>query len=135
MKKFICILLLSIACAATLNAQIRYLGTTNNTRSTQTQQHQQQYQQPQEQNASTTAYYKSGNGYVKLPIRVAIDQQGRIRIKQVYQQNVTGGQWQNVNSTSYAEKCRSMSYDDLESQFMYKCRIVSPTVTTVYFNL
>lgn len=84
-------------------------------------QHQQQNQQPKEQLYFTTAYYKQGHGYFKLLIRVAIDLQGILRIKQVYQQNVTGGQWQNVNSTSYTEKCISMSFDNLESQFMYKC--------------
>lgn len=131
-KKILLALSLLFIMCNSANAQIQYLGTYNNR---QQQQYQQQNQQPKEQIYSTTAYYKKGNGYFKLPIRVAIDQQGRIRIKQVYQQNVTGGQWQNINSTSYAEKCRSMSYDDLESQFMYKCRIVSPTVTTVYFDL
>ena len=29
----------------------------------------------------------------------------------------------------------SMSSDPLEKQFMYKCRIVNPAVTTIYFDL
>ena len=72
MKRFIIILTL-VMTSVVCNAQIRYLGTTNNRQSTQTQ----QYQESQVQTYSTTAYYQSGNGYVKLPIRVKV-QDGRI---------------------------------------------------------
>ena len=112
------------------NAQIRYLGTTNNRQSTQTQ----QYQESQVQTYSTTAYYQSGNGYVKLPIRVKV-QDGRIIPVMYYQQTVVGGQWCNFSRGLTAQKCMSMSNDSLESQFMYKCRIVNPAVTTIYFDL
>ena len=128
MKRFIIILtlvMISVVC----NAQIRYLGTTNNRQSTQTQ----QYQESQVQTYSTTAYYQSGNGYVKLPIRVKV-QDGRIPIM-YYQQTVVGGQWCNFSRGLTAQKCMSMSNDPLESQFMYKCRIVNPAVTTIYFDL
>ena len=129
MKRFIIILtlvMISVVC----NAQIRYLGTTNNRQSTQTQ----QYQESQVQTYSTTAYYKSGNGYVKLPIRVKV-QDGRIIPVMYYQQTVVGGQWCNFSRGLTAQKCMSMSNDPLESQFMYKCRIVNPAVTTIYFDL
>ena len=112
------------------NAQIRYLGTTNNRQSTQTQ----QYQESQVQTYSTTAYYKSGNGYVKLPIRVKV-QDGRIIPVMYYQQTVVGGQWCNFSRGLIAQKCMSMSSDPLERQFMYKCRIVNPAFTTIYFYL
>lgn len=129
MKRFIIILtlvMISVVC----NAQIRYLGTTNNRQSTQTQ----QYQESQVKTYSTTAYYQSGNGYVKLPIRVKV-QDGRIIPVMYYQQTVVGGQWCNFSRGLTAQKCMSMSNDPLESQFMYKCRIVNPAVTTIYFDL
>ena len=129
MKRFIIILtlvMISVVC----NAQIRYLGTTNNRQSTQTQ----QYQESQVQTYSTTAYYQSGNGYVKLPIRVKV-QDGRIIPVMYYQQTVVGGQWCNFSRGLIAQKCMSMSSDPLERQFMYKCRIVNPAVTTIYFDL
>ena len=129
MKRFIIILTL-VMTSVVCNAQIRYLGTTNNRQSTQTQ----QYQESQVQTYSTTAYYKSGNGYVKLPIRVKV-QDGRIIPVMYYQQTVVGGQWCNFSRGITAQKCMSMSNDPLESQFMYKCRIVNPAVTTIYFDL
>ena len=129
MKRFIIILTLVMA-SVVCNAQIRYLGTTNNRQSTQTQ----QYQESQVQTYSTTAYYQSGNGYVKLPIRVKV-QDGRIIPVMYYQQTVVGGQWCNFSRGLTAQKCMSMSNDPLESQFMYKCRIVNPAVTTIYFDL
>ena len=129
MKRFIIILTL-VMTSVVCNAQIRYLGTTNNRQSTQTQ----QYQESQVQTYSTTAYYQSGNGYVKLPIRVKV-QDGRIIPVMYYQQTVVGGQWCNFSRGLTAQKCRSMSNDPLESQFMYKCRIVNPAVTTIYFDL
>ena len=129
MKRFIIILAL-VMTSVVCNAQIRYLGTTNNRQSTQTQ----QYQESQVQTYSTTAYYKSGNGYVKLPIRVKV-QDGRIIPVMYYQQTVVGGQWCNFSRGLIAQKCMSMSSDPLESQFMYKCRIVNPAVTTIYFDL
>ena len=129
MKRFIIILTL-VMTSVVCNAQIRYLGTTNNRQSTQTQ----QYQESQAQTYSTTAYYQSGNGYVKLPIRVKV-QDGRIIPVMYYQQTVVGGQWCNFSRGLTAQKCMSMSNDPLESQFMYKCRIVNPAVTTIYFDL
>ena len=129
MKRFIIILTL-VMTSVMCNAQIRYLGTTNNRQSTQTQ----QYQESQVQTYSTTAYYKSGNGYVKLPIRVKV-QDGRIIPVMYYQQTVVGGQWCNFSLGLTAQKCMSMSNNPLESQFMYKCRIVNPAVTTIYFDL
>ena len=130
MKRFIIILTL-VMTSVVCNAQIRYLGTTNNRQSTQTQ----QYQESQVQTYSTTAYYQSGNGYVKLPIRVKV-QDGRIIPVMYYQQTVVGGQWCNFSSVLIAQKCCiSMFSDPLESQFMYKCRIVNPAVTTIYFDL
>ena len=129
MKRFIIILTL-VMTSVVCNAQIRYLGTTNNRQSTQTQ----QYQESQVQTYSTTAYYQSGNGYVKLPIRVKV-QDGRIIPVMYYQQTVVGGQWCNFSRVLTAQKCMSMSNDPLESQFMYKCRIVNPAVTTIYFDL
>ena len=129
MKRFIIILTL-VMTSVVCNAQIRYLGTTNNRQSTQTQ----QYQESQVQTYSTTAYYQSGNGYVKLPIRVTV-QDGRIIPVMYYQQTVVGGQWCNFSRGLTAQKCMSMSNDPLESQFMYKCRIVNPDVKTIYFDL
>ena len=129
MKRFIIILTL-VMTSVVCNAQIRYLGTTNNRQSTQTQ----QFQESQVQTYSTTAYYQSGNGYVKLPIRVKV-QDGRIIPVMYYQQTVVGGQWCNFSRGLTAQKCMSMSNDPLESQFMYKCRIVNPAVTTIYFDL
>ena len=129
MKRFIIILTL-VMTSVVCNAQIRYLGTTNNRQSTQTQ----QYQESQVQTYSTTAYYQSGNGYVKLPIRVKV-QDGRIIPVMYYQQTVVGGQWCNFSRGLTAQKCMSMSNDPLESQFMYKCSIVNPVVTTIYFDL
>lgn len=129
MKRFIIILTL-VMTSVVCNAQIRYLGTTNNRQSTQPQ----QYQESQVQTYSTTAYYQSGNGYVKLPIRVKV-QDGRIIPVMYYQQTVVGGQWCNFSRGLTAQKCMSMSNDPLESQFMYKCRIVNPAVTTIYFDL
>ena len=129
MKRFIIILTL-VMTSVVCNAQIRYLGTTNNRQSTQTQ----QYQESQVQTYSTTAYYQSGNGYVKLPISVKV-QDGRIIPVMYYQQTVVGGQWCNFSRGITAQKCMSMSNDPLESQFMYKCRIVNPAVTTMYFDL
>ena len=129
MKRFIVILTL-VMTSVVCNAQIRYLGTTNNRQSTQTQ----QYQESQAQTYSTTAYYQSGNGYVKLPIRVKV-QDGRIIPVMYYQQTVVGGQWCNFSRGLTAQKCMSMSSDPLERQFMYKCRIVNPAVTTIYFDL
>ena len=129
MKRFIIILTL-VMTSVVCNAQIRYLGTTNNRQSTQTQ----QYQESQVQTYSTTAYYQSGNGYVKLPIRVKV-QDGRIIPVMYYQQTVVGGQWCNFSRGLTAQKCMSMSNDPLESQFMYKCRIMNPEVTTIYFDL
>ena len=129
MKRFIIILTL-VMTSVVCNAQIRYLGTTNNRQSTQTQ----QYQESQVQTYSTTAYYQSGNGYVKLPIRVKV-QDGRIIPVKYYQQTVVGGQWCNFSRGLTAQKCMSMSSDPLERQFMYKCRIVNPAVTTIYFDL
>ena len=129
MKRFIIILTL-VMTSVVCNAQIRYLGTTNNRQSTQTQ----QCQESQVQTYSTTAYYQSGNGYVKLPIRVKV-QDGRIIPVMYYQQTVVGGQWCNFSRGLTAQKCMSMSNDPLESQFMYKCRIVNPAVTTIYFDL
>ena len=130
MKRFIIIVTL-VMTSVVCNAQIRYLCTTNNRQSTQTQQ---QYQEPQVQTYSTTAYYQSGNGYVKLPIRVKV-QDGRIIPVMYYQQTVVGGQWCNFSRGLTAQKCMSMSNNPLESQFMYKCRIVNPAVTTIYFDL
>ena len=49
--------------------------------------------------------------------------------------NVTGGQWCKFSGALTAQKCMSMSSDPLEKQFMYKCRIVNPAVTTIYFDL
>ena len=129
MKRFIIILAL-VMTSVVCNAQIRYLGTTNNRQSTQTQ----QYQESQVKTYSTTAYYQSGNGYVKLPIRVKV-QDGRIIPVMYYQQTVVGGQWCNFSRGLIAQKCMSMSSDPLERQFMYKCRIVNPAVTTIYFDL
>ena len=129
MKRFIIILTL-VMTSVVCNAQIRYLGTTNNRQSTQTQ----QYQESQVQTYSTTAYYQSGNGYVKLPIRVTV-QDGRIIPVMYYQQTVVGGQWCNFSRGLTAQKCMSMSSDPLERQFMYKCRIVNPAATTIYFDL
>ena len=129
MKRFIIILTL-VMTSVVCNAQIRYLGTTNNRQSTQTQ----QYQESQVQTYSTTAYYQSGNGYVKLPIRVKV-QDGRIIPVMYYQQTVVGGQWCNFSRGLTAQKCMSMSNNPLESQFMYKCIIVNPAVTTIYFDL
>ena len=129
MKRFIIILAL-VMTSVVCNAQIRYLGTTNNRQSTQTQ----QYQESQVKTYSTTAYYQSGNGYVKLPIRVKV-QDGRIIPVMYYQQTVVGGQWCNFSHGLTAQKCMSMSSDPLERQFMYKCRIVNPAVTTIYFDL
>ena len=129
MKRFIIILTL-VMTSVMCNAQIRYLGTTNNRQSTQTQ----QYQESQVKTYSTTAYYQSGNGYVKLPIRVKV-QDGRIIPVMYYQQTVVGGQWCNFSRGLTAQKCMSMSNNPLESQFMYKCRIVNPAVTTIYFDL
>lgn len=129
MKRIIIILAL-VMTSVVCNAQIRYLGTTNNRQSTQTQ----QYQESQVQTYSTTAYYQSGNGYVKLPIRVTV-QDGRIIPVMYYQQTVVGGQWYNFSRGLTAQKCMSMSSDPLERQFMYKCRIVNPAVTTIYFDL
>ena len=129
MKRFIIILTL-VMTSVVCNAQIRYLGTTNNRQSTQTQ----QYQESQVQTYSTTAYYQSGNGYVKLPIRVKV-QDGRIIPVMYYQQTVVGGQWCNFSRGLTAQKCMSMSNDPLESQFMYKCRSVNPAGTTIYFDL
>ena len=129
MKRFIIILTL-VMTSVVCNAQIRYLGTTNNRQSTQTQ----QYQESQVQTYSTTAYYQSGNGYVKLPIRVKV-QDGRIIPVMYYQHTVVGGQWCNFSRGLIAQKCMSMSSDPLERQFMYKCRIVNPAVTTIYFDL
>ena len=129
MKRFIIILAL-VMTSVVCNAQIRYLGTTNNRQSTQTQ----QYQESQVQTYSTTAYYQSGNGYVKLPIRVKV-QDGRIIPVMYYQQTVVGGQWCNFSRGLTAQKSMSMSNDPLESQFMYKCRIVYPAVTNLYFDL
>ena len=129
MKRFIIILTL-VMTSVVCNAQIRYLGTTNNRQSTQTQ----QYQESQVQTYSTTAYYQSGNGYVKIPIRVKV-QDGRIIPVMYYQQTVVGGQWCNFSRGLTAQKCMSMSSDPLERQFMYKCRIVNPEVTTIYFDL
>ena len=129
MKRFIIILTL-VMTSVVCNAQIRYLGTTNNRQSTQTQ----QYQESQVKTYSTTAYYQSGNGYVKLPIRVKV-QDGRIIPVMYYQQTVVGGQWCNFSRGLTAQKCMSMSNNPLESQFMYKCRIVNPAVTTIYFDL
>ena len=129
MKRILIILTL-VMTSVVCNAQIRYLGTTNNRQSTQTQ----QYQESQVQTYSTTAYYKSGNGYVKLPIRVKV-QDGRIIPVMYYQQTVVGGQWCNFSRGLIAQKCMSMSSDPLERQFMYKCRIVNPAVTTIYFDL
>ena len=129
MKRIIIILAL-VMTSVVCNAQIRYLGTTNDKQSTQTQ----QYQESQVQTYSTTAYYQSGNGYVKLPIRVTV-QDGRIIPVMYYQQTVVGGQWCNFSRGLTAQKCMSMSSDPLERQFMYKCRIVNPEVTTIYFDL
>ena len=129
MKRFIIILAL-VMTSVVCNAQIRYLGTTNNRQSTQTQ----QYQESQVKTYSTTAYYQSGNGYVKLPIRVKV-QDGRIIPVMYYQQTVVGGQWCNFSRGLTAQKSMSMSNNPLESQFMYKCRIVNPAVTTIYFDL
>ena len=129
MKRFIIILTL-VMTSVVCNAQIRYLGTTNNRQSTQTQ----QYQESQVQTYSTTAYYQSGNGYVKLPIRVKV-QDGRIIPVMYYQQTVVGGHWCNFSRGLTAQKCMSMSSDPLERQFKYKCRIMNPAVTTIYFDL
>ena len=129
MKRFIIILTL-VMTSVVCNAQIRYLGTTNNRQSTQTQ----QYQESQVQTYSTTAYYQSGNGYVKLPIRVKV-QDCRIIPFMYYHQSVVGVQLCNFSRGLTAQKCMSMSNDPLESQFMYKCRIVNPAVTTIYFDL
>lgn len=129
MKRFLIIFALAMM-TMVCNAQIRYMGTTYNGQSNQTQ----QYQQPQVQNYSTTAYYQSGNGYVKLPIRVTI-QDGRVIPTMYYQQTVTGGQWCKFSGALTAQKCMSMSSDPLEKQFMYKCRIVNPAVTIIYFDL
>ena len=129
MKRFIIILTL-VMTSVVCNAQIRYLGTTNNRQSTQTQ----QYQESQVKTYSTTAYYQSGNGYVKLPIRVKV-QDGRIIPIMYYQQTVVGGQWCNFSRGLTAQKCISMFSDPLERQFMYKCRIVNPAITTIYFDL
>ena len=94
MKRIIIILTL-VMTSVVCNAQIRYLGTTNNRHSTQTQ----QYQESQVKTYSTTAYYQSGNGYVKLPIRVKV-QDGRILLVMYYQQTVVGGQCCNFSTYS-----------------------------------
>ena len=132
MKRIIIILALVLT-SMVCHAQIRSLGPTNNSHTNQTQQYR-QYQESQVQTYSTTAYYQSGNGYVKLPIRVKV-QDGRIIPVMYYQQTVVGGQWCNFSRGLIAQKCMSMSNDPLESQFMYKCRIVNPAVTTIYFDL
>ena len=129
MKRILIILTL-VMTSVVCNAQIRYIPTDYSEHSTQTQ----QYQQPQAQTYSTTAYYQSDNGYVKLPIRVIV-QDGRIIPVMYYQQTVVGGQWCNFSRGLIAQKCMSMSSDPLERQFMYKCRIVNPAVTTIYFDL
>lgn len=130
MKRFIIILTL-VMTSVVCNAQISYIPTDYSRHSTQAQQHQQQ----QVQTYSTTAYYQSGNGYVKLPIRVKV-QDGRIIPVMYYQQTMVGGQWCNFSSGLIAQKCCiSMFSDLLESQFMYKCSIVNPEVTTIYFDL
>ena len=129
MKRLIIILTL-VMTSVVCNAQIRYLGTTNKNQPNQSQ----QYQEQQAPTYSTTAYYQSGDRYVKLPIRVKV-QDGRIIPVMYYQQTVVGGQWCNFSRGLIAQKCMSMSSDPLESQFMYKCRIVNPAVTTIYFDL
>ena len=129
MKRFIIILTL-VMTSVVCNAQIRYLGTTNKNQPN----HSQQYQEQQAPTYSTTAYYQSGDRYVKLPIRVKV-QDGRIIPVMYYQQTVVGGQWCNFSRGLIAQKCMSMSSDPLERQFMYKCRIVNPEVTTIYFDL
>ena len=129
MKRLIIILTL-VMTSVVCNAQIRYLGTTNKNQPNQSQ----QYQEQQAPTYSTTAYYQSGDRYVKLPIRVKV-QDGRIIPVMYYQQTVVGGQWCNFSRGLTAQKCMSMSNDPLESQFMYKCRIVNPAVTTIYFDL
>ena len=129
MKRFIIILTL-VMTSVVCNAQIRYLGTTNKNQPNQSR----QYQEQQAPTYSTTAYYQSGDRYVKLPIRVKV-QDGRIIPIMYYQQTVVGGQWCNFSRGLTAQKCMSMSNDPLESQFMYKCRIVNPAVTTIYFDL
>ena len=129
MKRFIIILTL-VMTSVVCNAQVSYIPTDYSRHSTQAQQHQQQ----QVQTYSTTAYYQSGNGYVKLPSRVKV-QDGRIIPVMYDQQTVVGGQWCNFSRGLIAQKCMSMSSDPLERQFMYKCRIVNPAVTTIYFDL
>ena len=129
MKRFIIILTL-VMTSVVCNAQIRYLGTTNKNQPNQSR----QYQEQQAPTYSTTAYYQSGDRYVKLPIRVKV-QDGRIIPVMYYQQTVVGGQWCNFSRGLTAQKCMSMSNDPLESQFMYKCRIMNPEVTTIYFDL
>ena len=129
MKRFIIILTL-VMTSVVCNAQIRYLGTTNKNQPNQSR----QYQEQQAPTYSTTAYYQSGDRYVKLPIRVKV-QDGRIIPVMYYQQTVVGGQWCNFSRGLTAQKCMSMSSDPLERQFMYKCRIVNPAVTTIYFDL
>ena len=129
MKRILIILTL-VMTSVVCNAQIRYLGTTNKNQPNQSQ----QYQEQQAPTYSTTAYYQSGDRYVKLPIRVKV-QDGRIIPVMYYQQTVVGGQWCNFSRGLTAQKCMSMSNDPLESQFMYKCRIMNPEVTTIYFDL
>ncbi len=134
MKRFIIMsFILIMGISLSTNAQsIGYQATYNDV---QQQSYRQQSQPQQQQLYSTTAYYRQGNAYVKLPIRVAIDNYNQITIKQMYIQTVVGGSWKTVNNSVKAQKCMSMSSDPLEKQFMYKCRIVSPAVTTIYFDL
>lgn len=132
MKRFLIIIAL-IMTSMVCNAQINYIPTDYGTHSTQIQQYQQR-QQPQAQTYSTTAYYQTNNGYVKLPIRVTV-QGNKIIPTMYYQQTVFGGQWCKFSGALTAQKCMSMSSDPLEKQFMYKCRIVNPAVTTIYFDL
>lgn len=132
MKRILIIFALAMI-SMVCNAQTNFIPTDYGTHPTQIQQYQQR-QQPQAQTYSTTAYYQANNGYVKLPIRVTV-QGGKVIPTMYYQQNVTGGQWCKFIGANVVQKCTSISSDPLEKQFMYKCRIVNPAITTIYFDL
>lgn len=116
--------------AANAQSSIRYLPSTGSGNTYQ------QPQEPQEQYYSTTAYYETNDGYVKMPIRVAVDGRGNIRVVSYYQQTLIGGEWKNVLGVNHAERCRASSYgSNLERQFMFKCYIMAFGGVTIYFDL
>lgn len=132
MKRLLLFFSFILSCVVS-NAQIRYLPTTNSSQPLPDQQY--QAPQPQEQLYSTMAYYKSDNGYGKLPIKVAVTENGRIVLKQYYQQTLVGGDWRQFGSANRVQKCTSLFNEPLESQFMYKCQLVSPVYAIIYFDL